>query len=161
MSQHSLEVGSESNGLWLSLTEYAVRSGVSTSTIRRKIKSNSILYRLDNGRYMILFNEKNNALARQPSPVPVTHRTEPQGKLEGVLSGTRPQIKEEKPDEERWMLPLMEKAVKMVGDAFEHTLKEKDERIQLLEKRNEDLEQRLCELKTLVNALEEKFQVRY
>jgi hypothetical protein len=38
---------------WLPLTEYALRSGMSISTLRRKIKSNSIEYRMEEGRYLI------------------------------------------------------------------------------------------------------------
>lgn len=39
--------------LWLPLTEYALRTGVSISTLRRKIKSNSIEYKMDEGRYLV------------------------------------------------------------------------------------------------------------
>ena len=42
---------------WIPLTQYAIEEGVSISTLRRKIKSNSIEYRLDNGRYLIKSDE--------------------------------------------------------------------------------------------------------
>ncbi len=45
MSQHVPETCNGSDGLWLPLIEYSVKSGVSLSTIRRKIKSNSIAFR--------------------------------------------------------------------------------------------------------------------
>jgi hypothetical protein len=38
---------------WLPLTEYALRSGMSISTLRRKIKSNTISYKMEDGRYLI------------------------------------------------------------------------------------------------------------
>lgn len=38
---------------WLPLTEYALRSGMSISTLRRKIKSNSIEFKMEDGRYLI------------------------------------------------------------------------------------------------------------
>lgn len=41
---------------WLPITEYALRSGVSISTLRRKIKSNAIEYRMEDGRYLIRFD---------------------------------------------------------------------------------------------------------
>ncbi|MGE3261422.1 MAG: hypothetical protein AB7K68_06565 [Bacteriovoracia bacterium] len=41
------------NHQWLPLTEYALRSGMSISTLRRKIKSNSIHYKMEDGRYLI------------------------------------------------------------------------------------------------------------
>ncbi len=38
---------------WLPLTEYAARTGLSISTLRRKIKSSAIDYKMDNGKYLI------------------------------------------------------------------------------------------------------------
>ncbi len=38
---------------WLPLTEYAARTGVSISTLRRKIKSSAISYKMDGGKYLI------------------------------------------------------------------------------------------------------------
>jgi len=49
----------------------------------------------------------------------------------------------------------------MVTDAYEHALHEKSERIKLLENRNKELEDRLNELRLLVQVLEEKYEVRY
>lgn len=48
---------------WLSLTEYALKNGVSISTLRRKIKSNSIVYKMEDGRYLI----KSEAVAKAPT----------------------------------------------------------------------------------------------
>ena len=42
-----------SSNHWLPLTEYALRSGMSISTLRRKIKSNSIEFKMEEGRYLI------------------------------------------------------------------------------------------------------------
>lgn len=38
---------------WLPLTEYAARAGISISTLRRKIKSSAIDYKMDGGKYLI------------------------------------------------------------------------------------------------------------
>lgn len=38
---------------WLSLTEYALKNNTSISTLRRKIKSNSIVHKMEDGRYLI------------------------------------------------------------------------------------------------------------
>jgi hypothetical protein len=185
MSEHVPETCNESNGQWLPLIEYSVKSGVSLSTIRRKIKSNTIRYRLEKGRYLILFNEMNNLAARQPTPTSSEigdwqneplHRIDQAGRREAVHRidayppeapryASRPPVREEIFEEEREErtseLAFAEKAVKMVSDAFEHALKEKEERIRMLEKANQELEERLAELRTLVRVLEEKFQVRY
>lgn len=41
------------NGSWVPLIEYAVRKGVSLSTLRRRIKGHEIKYQLRKGRYFI------------------------------------------------------------------------------------------------------------
>lgn len=46
---------------WLPLTEYALRSGMSISTLRRKIKSNTIEYKMEEGRYLIRSDELSEA----------------------------------------------------------------------------------------------------
>lgn len=38
---------------WLPLNEYAMRSGTSISTLRRKIKTNAIEFKMEEGRYLI------------------------------------------------------------------------------------------------------------
>jgi hypothetical protein len=41
-------------GSWLPLTDYALNNGVSISTLRRKIKTNNVTYKMVEGRYLIL-----------------------------------------------------------------------------------------------------------
>lgn len=162
MSVHVSETCNESNGLWLPLIEYSVKSGVSLSTIRRKIKSNSIQYRLEKGKYLILFNEGSTptvTVAKAPAPAPSLAR-----KLDEVVSMAPPAPRVETvytPSKEGKNSPLVDDSVRMVSDAFEHALKEKDERIRLLERHNHELEERLKELQLLVRVLEEKYEVRY
>lgn len=38
---------------WLPIVDYAVKTGVSTSTLRRYIKSNKIRFKIEGGRYLI------------------------------------------------------------------------------------------------------------
>jgi hypothetical protein len=40
-------------GQWVPLLEYAVRKGVSLSTLRRYIKAEKIIFKNENGRYLI------------------------------------------------------------------------------------------------------------
>ncbi len=40
-------------GNWIPLVDYSFKTGTSLSTLRRHIKSNKILYRLEEGRYLI------------------------------------------------------------------------------------------------------------
>jgi hypothetical protein len=156
MSQHVPETCNESSGTWLPLIEYSVKSGISLSTIRRKIKSNSIPYRLENGRYLILFQDKGNSNVRSnqlTSSVNLGHTPE-RTFSRPILVDRRPPIAREVDIEE-------EESAHMLIDAFEHALKEKDHRIQLLEKLVADLDERINELRLLVRVLEEKYEVRY
>lgn len=155
---HAMASGNEGSGTWLPLIEYSVKSGISLSTIRRKIKSNSIPYRLENGRYLILFQEKGGAGAQM---------SQPQAAYVGV---TPEKIAPQRPVPAERRLQVVsppapeaegEDSVHMLVDAFEHALKEKDERIQLLEKLVSDLDERINELRLLVRVLEEKYEVRY
>lgn len=131
---------SETSENWLSLIEYSVKTGVSLSTIRRKIKSNSIPFRLEKGKYLIHYNPSEVPVVPVISAFPVS--PPPMPKAAPIA----------KPNED---------TVKMVTDAFEYAMKEKEERIRLLERRNRDLESHLDELRLLVQVLEEKYEVRY
>lgn len=43
----------EVKGTWIPLLDYALKNGVSLSTLRRHIKNNKVLYRVENGRYLL------------------------------------------------------------------------------------------------------------
>ncbi|MEI6093272.1 MAG: hypothetical protein WCQ47_06275 [bacterium] len=45
---------------WLQITEYSLRKGISVSTIRRKIKSNTIKHKIENGKYFIMDDNLEN-----------------------------------------------------------------------------------------------------
>ena len=161
MSQHVDNTCDGSNGQWLPLTEYSVKSGISTSTIRRKIKRNSIQYRLENGRYLILSPVIRNAITQHPKPAEKSEVEDVEPIRVGRPAAVVTTANVVKAEADATVLPLVDRAVQMVSDAFEQALKEKDERISLLQKRNEELKERLNELRTLVRALEEKYEVCY
>ena len=46
-------------GKWLAILEYAHKTGKSISTLRRYIKSGKVEYKLEGGKYFILFDESN------------------------------------------------------------------------------------------------------
>ncbi len=154
---HATAAGNEGSGTWLPLIEYSVKSGISLSTIRRKIKSNSIPYRLENGRYLILFDENGGKTSGTSRPGAYQSQSaetiapRPQANVERRLQAVPPPVQ----------IPEGEDSMHMLVDAFEHALKEKDERIQLLEKLVHDLDERINELRLLVRVLEEKYEVRY
>lgn len=159
MSQHVPETCNESNGTWLPITEYSVKSGMSLSTIRRKIKSNSIAYRLERGKYLILFENKGQVKQPESTPSFSSAPTAARMQHDGLAMTKLPthQVKRES----IVRFEQDDDAFHMVTDAYEHALHEKNERIKLLEKRNKELEDRLNELRLLVQVLEEKYEVRY
>ena len=59
---------------WLPLTEYAARTGVSISTLRRKIKASSIDFRLDGGKYLLRCDEDELSEDTTPEAVPENKR---------------------------------------------------------------------------------------
>jgi hypothetical protein len=42
---------------WIPLMDYAMKNGVSLSTLRRHIKANKVPYKIENGRYLLRSNE--------------------------------------------------------------------------------------------------------
>lgn len=160
MSQHVSETCNESSGLWLPLTEYAVKSGISLSTIRRKIKSNALTYRLENGRYLILYRDQgaDESAASGPS-VEARQGAEVGVKVRPI--SVKPESEAPAAEASVDTLPIVERSVSMVSEAFEHALREKEKRIRLLETRNAELQERLDELRLLVQVLEERYEVRY
>jgi len=59
------------DGQWMPLLEYAVKTGTSVSTIRRHIKSKKLKFRSENGRYQIWMS------GGTPSPNPSVLITDP------------------------------------------------------------------------------------
>jgi len=162
MPQANLAAHDEGNGQWLPLIEYSIKSGVSLSTIRRKIKSNSIPFRLEKGKYLIFFpeagisevkqptidasyNRKEVAPFSPPAPKPAPTPAPFRQKLDRMVGGAEDS----------------DNAVRMLSEAYELALHEKDERLRLMERRVKEQEERLNELKLLVQVLEEKYEVRY
>ncbi len=142
-------------GIWVPLVEYSVKTGVSLSTIRRKIKSNTLPHRLEKGKYLVLLGGEPLPHFRQEEvrPAPVVAAPPP-------MPAPRPAPEPVAPK----AAPLTktpDDTVRLVTDAFEYAMKEKEERIRLLERRNQDLESHLEELRLLVQVLEEKYEVHY
>lgn len=62
----------EALGNWIPLVDYSFKTGTSLSTLRRHIKSNKILYRLEEGRYLIYDPEAIATRLTTPSTAAVT-----------------------------------------------------------------------------------------
>ncbi|NUM89718.1 MAG: hypothetical protein HUU37_10975 [Bdellovibrionales bacterium] len=59
---------------WLPLTEYAARTGVSISTLRRKIKANAVDFRLEAGKYLLRCDDECLSEETTPEVVPESKR---------------------------------------------------------------------------------------
>jgi hypothetical protein len=120
---------------WLSITEYSVRHSISPSTIRRKIKQNSIKFKVENGKYF-LFDEYDRPLIRQNDS----------GDHSSEL--TQPNVEE--------LLNFAEKSISTVSKLHQDILEEKEKRIKSQELLISQLKEQVGELKMLVNILEKK-----
>lgn len=47
-------------GNWVPLMDYAMRKGISLSTLRRHIKANKITFKVEEGRYLLWFEDEKN-----------------------------------------------------------------------------------------------------
>jgi hypothetical protein len=54
-------------GEWIPLMDYAMKKGVSLSTLRRHIKANKIQYRVENGRYLLFVEPGDAILTPRPA----------------------------------------------------------------------------------------------
>ena len=55
----------EKDGIWLPIIDYSKSTGISISTIRRRIKSGKITFRMTDGKYYILSDEQNGGLENE------------------------------------------------------------------------------------------------
>jgi hypothetical protein len=54
-------------GEWITLMDYAMKKGVSLSTLRRHIKANKVQYRVENGRYLLFVEQGDEILTSRPA----------------------------------------------------------------------------------------------
>jgi len=54
-------------GEWIPQMDYAMKKGVSLSTLRRHIKANKIQYRVENGRYLLFVEQGDVVLINRPA----------------------------------------------------------------------------------------------
>ena len=124
---------------WLSLIDYSSKYSTSLSTLRRRIKAESVNYQLKSGKYFLL----DHPLDTQEMPRQTTHSTQPT------------QIIAEPAKEKEILTPRQSPAnwdhtVELLGEikkAYRLVLQEKEEQIQILK-------DEISDLQTLVQALE-------
>ncbi len=111
---------------WFSIMEYSLKKSISPSTIRRKIKNNTINFKLDGGKYLIQDDSQTNQSA--------TCYSEPKT-INDVLNFTEKTLNE----------------MTRINTEF---LEEKDKIIRLQEQNIKELKEEIAEFKMLVDVLE-------
>jgi hypothetical protein len=130
--------------MWLSLTEYSNKHRVSISTLRRKIKSTEIQFRLDDGKYMILDSEENKFMDEGPSVNSFSEQNRP-----SLKSEIKPEINNTKPEPQTGE-SVITAANRLLADlkkAYTQVLQDKEAQIS-------ELREEMMDLKTLIKVLE-------
>jgi hypothetical protein len=110
---------------WYSIAEYSIRKSISPSTIRRRIKDNTIVYRLEGGKYLI----------------------EDTGEQEIVLDRKTPKSIDD-------ILGFAEKTINEISRINNELLDEKERVIKTHEDTIKKLREEINELKMLVGVLD-------
>lgn len=153
---------------WLPLTEYALRSGMSISTLRRKIKSNAVDYKMEEGRYLIRFDE-----LEEEAPMGFTStdapRAAPVAKAEPVLpppptpkttTTILPTVSASAPESFQTELKKIREEMSLSRDEGSLRWRALEARVAGLAKKLEQFTEQMAELKMLVKIFEEKLDGR-
>jgi hypothetical protein len=126
---------------WLPIVEYSIKTGVSVSTIRRKIKTKALKYRTENGKYLIL--DENTDYEISPD----------KNDLLDISSNNRKSSTLSNIDE---LILFAEKSINRISELNKDVIKEKDKIIKVQEDHIIKLREQIDELKMLVSILEKK-----
>jgi hypothetical protein len=126
---------------WLPLAEYSIKHQISISTLRRRIKSDELNYRLDDGKYFILDDS------------PQRH-----GRLEDIRPSLKSESFKQAGPEKTTLTPASVEAGESVITAANRLLADlKKAYSQILQEKEEQilhLREEVVDLKTLVKILE-------
>jgi hypothetical protein len=128
---------------WLPLTEYAIRTGISISTIRRKIKAEAIDYKMEDGRYLIrasqLPEDRHNGFVANDGSMPTTAASAPAAIAPAPVQA---------------VAPVPRPTPGIVGDDLRWRALEA--RVAGLARKVEFMSEQMAEIKMLVKLFEEK-----
>jgi hypothetical protein len=139
------------SNLWLPLTEYALRSGMSISTLRRKIKSNTISYKMEEGRYLIRGDE----LAESPRATGFSSSDEPQQLSRAVVQSVATTSTSNTAELEK-----IRDEIRRIQEDNVLRWKALEARVAGLAKKLEFFSEQMAETKMLVKIFEEKLDGR-
>lgn len=134
---------------WLPLSEYSSKYKVSVSTLRRRIKTEKVQYRFDDGKYLL----KDCPLKEhKPKSVKPT-QTSPSGSFAPPPQNEEPEkVLDSQIPSEKATGPFLTAAQEMLNElkkAYRVILQEKEEQVLLLK-------DEVADLRTLVGVLEEE-----
>lgn len=112
---------------WVPLLEFAIKEGISPSTVRRKIKSGKVVFRLQDGKYLI----------------------------QAGIPETKPNFQETTPHISD-VLRYAEESLKTVKEAHREILNQKEIEVTKLKSENLVLAQEVQELRMLIEILEKR-----
>ena len=128
-------------GQWLNIMDYSHKYGISTSTIRRKLRAKKLSYKIEQGKYMIYDDESELMLNNN------THG-------ETFMTTNSNQTGSTQASEE--VIRFAERSISTITKLHENLLAEKDKRLSLQEQTIANLKEELSELRMLVKVLEDR-----
>ncbi len=132
---------------WLPLAEYSMKHQVSISTLRRRIKSDEVKFRFDDGKYLILDLDEdpaNVAFAEEHRP---SLKSEVQKNSAQATQDRKTNISFQPQDSSESVISAANRLLLDLKKAYTQVLQEKEE--QILSLREETMD-----LKTLIKVLE-------
>ena len=140
----------ETNDSWLPLMDYSTKHKISVSTLRRRIKTNDIKYRFEEGKYFIM-DEPMGAHQRVHRPSQDSEQVALVGAHQGMMKGQEMaqdlNDKNVKVSKEEPILTAANKLLNELKKAYTQILQEKEEQIL-------HFKEEVSDLKTLVRVLE-------
>jgi hypothetical protein len=124
---------------WLPIIEYSIKTGISVSTIRRKIKNKGLKHRTENGKYLILDENTDYEISLDKN------------NLLNIGSENRKFSTLSNIDE---LIFFAEKSINRISELNKDVIKEKDRIIKVQENHIMKLSEQIDELKMLVSILE-------
>jgi hypothetical protein len=135
----SAEFG-QNQGPWIPLIEYSNKYKISISTLRRRIKHDSIPFRLDNGKYFIIDESPEKLDSQRPKEIA--------NSFQSVEPTHRPiENRDYSMEREEPILSAAHRILDELKKAYTLILQEKDEQIR-------NLREEISDLRTLVRVLE-------
>ena len=129
--------------MWLSLADYSMKHKVSVSTLRRKIKSTEIQFRLDDGKYFLLDEEPTEA--HRPSLKSETSSEVSSNSIQSNYRANEPVAPSQSANES--VITAANRLLADLKKAYTQVLQDKENQIM-------SLKEEISDLKTLIKVLE-------